>query len=133
MRVGITGTQRGTDLTQYTELERHLRDLRPDFLHHGDCVGADTEAHFVAGLMRIPVILHPPINPTKRAFCQGALETRDPKEYLVRNKDIVDETDMLIALPFGREEVQRSGTWATVRYARSLGRRIIMLYPRVRR
>jgi hypothetical protein len=41
------------------------------------------------------------------------------RPYLARNKDIVDACTILIATPAQNSEIQRSGTWATVRYAKS--------------
>jgi hypothetical protein len=61
--------------------------------------------------------VHPPTDDRKRAFCTGNGADWEPKPYLERNHDIVDETTILIACPNG-EERMRSGTWATVRYAR---------------
>jgi hypothetical protein len=46
-----------------------------------------------------------------------------------RNHDIVDETELLIACPGELAEAVRSGTWATVRYARKLGRPIVIFWP----
>jgi hypothetical protein len=71
----------------------------------------------------IRIVIHPPTDPKKRAFCKGAAEIREPKPYLDRNHDIVDEgSGLLIAAPFQEEEILRSGTWATVRYAWKIGR-----------
>jgi hypothetical protein len=96
-------------------------------LHHGDCVGADADAHAIARALRARVVVHPPWVTKKRAFCHGN-ETRDPLPYLERNHHIVDETDMLIATPRG-PELLRSGTWATVRYARQQGKVIVIIEP----
>jgi hypothetical protein len=75
------------------------------------------------------VFVHPPDDDTRRAYC-GVHPARlaAPKPYLMRNKDIVDQTSILVAAPKGPEE-KRSGTWATVRYARKLGRPIYICYP----
>lgn len=96
------------------------RGLAHEF-HHGDCVGADEQAHQLLKWMRtardtprVRVILHPPDNPSKRANCR-ADEVRKALPYLERNKEIVDETQFLIATPKGTEEELRSGTWATMR------------------
>ena len=51
------------------------------------------------------------------------------KDYLVRNHDIVDVCDVLVATPGQKEEQIRSGTWATIRYARKIRKQIIIVYP----
>ena len=51
------------------------------------------------------------------------------KEYIERNHDVVDTCDLLIAMPNTELEVVRSGTWATIRYARKLKKVIVILEP----
>ena len=98
-------------------------------LHLGDCIGADAEAYEEAVRLGIKTVGHPPDNASKRAFCEYD-EERPPKPYLARNRDIVMEgIDGLIAAPKEFVEVLRSGTWATVRYARKAGRRIWIVMP----
>jgi len=53
----------------------------------------------------------------------------DPAPYLERNRAIVDAGDIVLAAPQTLEEQQRSGTWATVRYGRRLGRLVVLLAP----
>ena len=50
------------------------------------------------------------------------------KRYLERNRDIVDACDILIACPRTLKEELRSGTWATVRYARKVGKPVAILW-----
>lgn len=50
------------------------------------------------------------------------------KPYLKRNIDIVDNTDILIGCPSG-EEIVRSGTWHTIRYAKKQNKKIMMIRP----
>lgn len=130
MKVGFTGTQIGMNARQQAELTEQLTLLRATEFHHGDCVGADEEAHHLvrARFPSIKIICHPPTNPLKRAGCTSD-GYREPKEYLDRNRDIVDETDYLIAAPATRTEKRRSGTWYTVRYARKLNRDHKILRP----
>lgn len=105
------------------------RDKVTEF-HHGDCTGADSEAHDVAdgafGVKKIWV--HPPDDPKKRAFRVSPHVLR-PRPYLERNRAIVDACDVLIATPKSTSEELRSGTWATVRYARKSGKRVLILEP----
>jgi predicted Rossmann fold nucleotide-binding protein DprA/Smf involved in DNA uptake len=129
MRIGFTGTQKGMNSTQRENLAYLLRNASgKNEFHHGDCIGADAEAHELALDNGIAVILHPPENSTRREFCQGHVHEEAPKPYIERNHDIVDACEVLVATPSG-EEVQRSGTWATIRYAKRIGRKCIILYP----
>jgi len=50
------------------------------------------------------------------------------RPHLDRNRPIVDSCDVLLACPHGPEE-PRSGTWATIRYARKVGRKIFVFWP----
>ncbi len=127
MKVGITGTRGGATPQQLTELRRALTVMGATEIHHGDCIGADNQAHSVAQYLGLRIVIHPPSVDTKRAWNHGD-ESREPKPYLVRNYAIVDETECLIALPAGMEQL-RSGTWATVRYAKRQGRPVLVLTP----
>lgn len=49
--------------------------------------------------------------------------------YLQRNKVIVDRCGVLVAAPGEAQEQLRSGTWSTIRYARRVGRPVIMVLP----
>jgi predicted Rossmann fold nucleotide-binding protein DprA/Smf involved in DNA uptake len=119
--------------------EERLRELLYSWefteLHHGDAIGVDELAHKMAAARRnalaragtrLTIISHPPVNDSKRAFCEDADEVCVPKDYLERDRDIAAESDVLIALPSTADEQRRSGTWATVRYARKLGRVLII-------
>ena len=97
-------------------------------VHHGDCIGADAQAHEIACTLGREVTIHPPTSGTYRAWKTGS-DVRAPKAYLTRNKDIVRETDMLIAAPAETTEQVRSGTWSTVRFARKLGKRVFVILP----
>lgn len=131
-RVGFTGTQIGCSDHQIAAMTRVFVGLKMSVLHHGDCIGADEMAHYIARVMEVSVEKHPPIIQTKCARCEmlpGEI-THSSRDYLVRNHDIVDLSTVLVATP--KEEVgeeMRSGTWATVRYARKLRRTIYVIRP----
>lgn len=104
---------------------------RPDVeeLHEGDCVGADAQAAAIAlALGDVTIVAHPPTIGDHRAYA-FAHEWREPKDYIPRNHDIVDETELLLATPGLSYEEQRSGTWATVRYARNCDRSVVVFWP----
>ncbi len=135
MRIGFTGTQNGMTGNQkeairdwiktHSKFTQHITEV-----HHGDCIGAD--ASFVE-LMRelcpnAKVVCHPPSNPNKRAYVPSDT-TFEPKDYLTRNKDIVANSDLIIAAPKGTKEEIRSGTWSTIRYAHKTAVDIFVFYP----
>ena len=131
MSVGFTGTQRGMTGAQKDAFRALMRSFSARGLqqfHHGDCIGADADAHKIARELLFRIILHPPENAGKRAFCQ-ADEVFPVKPYLVRNHEIVQESTVLLATPGESVEQLRSGTWATIRFAQKIGRRGLILYP----
>lgn len=127
MKIGFTGTQIGMDQFQRTQLYHHLIDLGATEFHHGDCIGADKEAHDVALAAGVEIIVHPPENDKKRAFCEGYKRRANPLPYLERNRRIVESCDVLIAAPKSNQEELRSGTWSTYRYAKRIGKAVILL------
>lgn len=129
--LGFTGTRRGLMTRQTAELQALLLRLRQrgaTEFHHGDCVGADAAAHDIAKGLGYRVVIHPPLNDAARAYKHGD-DVRAPAPYLERNRMIVRACDALIAAPAQREEQRRSGTWATVRFARTQARLLYMLWP----
>jgi hypothetical protein len=131
MKIGFTGTRNETTLEQRSAFRIRFDRLKPPSpveLHHGCCLGADEDAMSIGAYRH--VVGHPP---TDRSFWSSyandlSNEVREPKPYLERNKAIVDETNELWAMPEG-PEVMRSGTWATIRYARKLKRPIAIFWP----
>lgn len=122
MNVGFTGTRVGMSNKQKLQLIHILNMFRKP-IHkfiHGHCVGADREAE---------VIYVSPRSTHLRRVYAGVV--RYPAHAygspLERNRAIVARVDVLIAAPQTDKEVLRSGTWATVRYARAKGIPIIML------
>jgi hypothetical protein len=103
--------------SQHRTVAQLLCELEPRTLHHGDCIGADAQAHAIARSLGIDVIIHPPSITKKRAFCVGAQDVLPPLPYLMRNDAIIEATDVLVATPSTEHEQQRSGTWATIRHA----------------
>lgn len=116
MKVGFTGTSRGMSAGQCYELKQLLSGdaLLPDRvteLHHGMCVGADCQGNEIARELSISTVGHPPVNKSKYYGCV-CNQVRPQKEYLARNKNIVNETDLLFIGPDWPEYL-RSGTWST--------------------
>ncbi len=130
--IGFTGTQIGMTQAQKNVVKR-LSNLLYEHgcaFHHGDCIGSDEQAHKIFWKGCYKVFIHPPISEEKRAFCRVPKDAiYEPKEYLERDKDIVDACQFLIATPKDEKERMRSGTWATIRYARLGKRNHVVIFP----
>jgi hypothetical protein len=115
MTIGFTGTREGMSDCQIHQFERIVLALSYNLLefHHGDAAGADRQARdLISGSFSryIEIVAHP--------------AGPDP---LARNREIVAESDILIAAPLTDKETIRSGTWATIRYARRAGIPVVQL------
>lgn len=97
--------------------------------HHGDCVGADARAHYIAAAYGVRIVRHPPIDEKLWANMSGADETWPAKSYLERDRDIVDTCDLLVAAPREMQEEHRGGTWYTIHYARRIGKLVTIIWP----
>lgn len=131
MKVGFTGSRRGLTEAQRNALRLELVSLvGVSEFHHGDCVGADEQAHNLVRILRpfCTIVLHPCDINEMRAFCR-ADKTYAAKKPLDRNMAIVREVDVLIACSGESTEKRRSGTWATVRYAAKMQRKTILILP----
>lgn len=135
MNVGFTGTRVGMNAKQKMTvkflLDILLRTVNNVF-HYGACVGADDEAAKIANELGYHIVAHPAtgLTPLARSMLAEPMGTVwKPKPALERNKDIVDVSEVLIAVPRTSEERLRSGTWATVRYARGLNKKIWFVNP----
>lgn len=130
-KYGFTGARSGLNDIQKDKITKLLKEDiqngKKIEIHHGDCVGADTDFHNICKnlSMDIKIIIHPPSNNTMRSFCISENIHRQ-KSYLDRNKDIVNDSDILIACPFNDIEQLRSGTWATIRYAKKINKPILL-------
>jgi hypothetical protein len=134
--VGFTGTKNGMKPNQREELREYLTklfELGYRVFHHGDCIGADAQAARIAKDIGFYLICHPghpkdKNNTMFRAFTDFNDEVREAKPFIARDHDIVDESNTMVATPAG-EEVPRSGTWTTVRYARKRRKSLHIIYP----
>ncbi len=141
MKFGFTGTRAGMTEKQHRACISIFESFGGKEIHHGDCIGSDYDIHQAFIYRPIDIVVHPPIVDKFRAYSgrrvtttapgrtvvHNAIEFRRPKSYFARNRDIVEETDALIAAPLTEEE--KGGTWYTINYARQLKRRIFIVLP----
>ena len=131
MKIGFTGTQVGMTRKQKNVFEKCILQivmLESVEFHHGDCVGSDEQASRIIHKYGMKIVIHPPMDRKKRAFCKYDKIVKE-KPYLVRNRDIINDTEILFATPKEEFEVLRSGTWSTIRYALKLNKDVIIIYP----
>lgn len=127
--LSFTGSRNGMTDSQKHESEQVLSEVKPESLVHGDCVGADCDIHQIAMNREVRVLIRPCTIVSMRANCRGGTLLSDPEPPLVRNRKIVQDGDMLLATPIQYQEITRSGTWSTIRFARRKNKPIIIIYP----
>ncbi len=127
MKIGFTGTRIGMTAAQKSTFQSLMRHFTPTEFHHGDCVGADADAHEMAEKY-CHIVVHPPIDSTHRARKLGRVMCQ-PKTYFARNRDIVNDTDRMIATPMQAEHQDRGGTWYTIDFARKKGKPVAVINP----
>jgi len=117
--VGISGTRYGANrkqISKITELLIGFKEQGAKKFRHGDCMGVDVEAAEIARELGYRIIKHPgPIGVGSKADF-----TMDILPFLDRNKVIVRCSDIMLIVPHTNQEVLRSGTWATYRYAKEM-------------
>jgi hypothetical protein len=132
--VGFTGARAGMTPAQAQAVDALLGRLaernptRALCGLHGDCVGADADFDAICKRRSIAVKIRPASIPGMRAGCDSEA-IAEPRPPLVRNREIVADSELLIACPRTREEVRRSGVWATIRAMRHKGGPIYLVAP----
>ena len=140
MKISFTGTRKGMTISQWasvaTVMAVSLDTEGGNEWHNGDAIGADHQAN--QSMFNIKKMYpefgivthgHPCNLPQQRAHDEYDIE-HEIKPPLVRNRIMVDSSDMLIAAPFEYDEVIRgSGTWATIRYAKAHGVETWIIWP----
>ena len=119
LKVGFTGSRDGMSLYQGSQLADlfsllMVRDYGGEF-HYGTHAEVVLKADEQAAKMA--------------AACGFRLRPYHAVQggELLRNRRIVEAVDLLVAAPATDREIQRSGTWATVRYARRKTIMVVML------
>jgi hypothetical protein len=93
------------------------------------CIGGDADGHEIAREIGYFIVGHPPSDKRLMATDLQCEEIWEAKPYLDRNKDIARCGHALLACPAEPEEQSRGGTWSTVRFARKIGRTVVLFLP----
>jgi len=133
MILGFTGTRVGMTPAQRAALRDDAVPLAATLIH-GGAPGSDEEfdAFMVAAGLPITAIEVYPTSDYRATMWRGDGSGRTvhpPMAPLVRNRIIVARCTRLLATPITMIEIVRSGTWATIRYARAAGKPVTILRP----
>lgn len=133
VHVGVTGTRSGMTPEQKQDFTDFLYEVVDEsvgseiIFHHGDCVGADEQAAKIAEKLGFLIVAHPPIKEENRAHYNSDVIV-EPKDYLARNRDIVDVCTEVFACPKSLTD-HKGGTWYTIRYAQEHGVKVTIVEP----
>ena len=129
MKIGVTGTREGANDRQLMNVIAFMESLGTGHeLHHGDCEGVDVQVAAAAKALGWRIVCHPPKSDETQGHFGGD-EVRQPLGYLHRDRNIVDETSMLIVVPLQNEWQSKGGTWYTHDYATRQGKPVSIFYP----
>lgn len=129
--LAFTGSAAGMDAKQAIAVMELLVAIHPKYVHEGGCVGADAQFHTLVDMFFPDIVVHRHPGDVREDMVStyiGDAHVHPMQQPLDRNKTMVDESRVLLATPH-REEYQRSGTWATIRYARKQGKPRFIVYP----
>jgi hypothetical protein len=122
MEIGVTGSRHGLSERQLAWARAFLTTNKHSIaaVHHGDCVGADSEFHdLVREIVPTAVLhVHPPTNPLFRARKRGLVYPC--LHYHTRNTRIIQLCTHLLAFPAAGRS---TGTRWTIHAAQSMNRR----------
>lgn len=123
LSIGFTGTREGFTAAQREYFEAILAGLalanRYGDFHHGDCQGADAEAHDMVRALcpDWTIHIHPgPEGDSWRAHKTGD-KTYEPKTHFARNRDIVRVSSLIVGVSKTDHRLDRGGTWYTLDFA----------------
>lgn len=136
LKIGVTGTRSGMNEYQRHKVYKFLKEITNNGgssfqeLHHGDCVGVDVQVAQMAKEFNFKIICHPPEKNELRGYFISD-HYKIPLSYFARNRNIVDECDILLVVPYQTEWQKVGGTWYTHDYAKKKKKQIVIFWPEV--
>lgn len=137
--IGFTGTRNGMTQQQRNLIITLIKVARMKAKHlvvglHGDCVGADADFDELCKKAGIETWSRPCNYPNMRAYTKSK-QIAEVTNPMARNREIVKQCSVLLACPPTEEELEKGGTWKTIRMGRKRQRRdkdlnIYIVYPK---
>ena len=136
LKVAFTGTRQGMTEEQAKTVGVWLMNHETEIsqLHHGACIGADVDFHNICIDMEMIRLVH--VHPSDNKNTNQLRQLKQIENVamiwpietpLARDWTMVQHCDILLATPLQDDEVVRSGTWTTVRYARKLRKKVRLI------
>ena len=136
MVLAFTGTRQGATEQQLKTAILHLSLEPQHYILNGACEGADRAIHGAildAGLGGKVRFEFWPSNEEQNKWALKVLRPKDLlfgiEKPLKRNNFMINRAEGLMAMPKGYREALRSGTWATIRYARKIKKPVTIVWP----
>lgn len=129
--LGFTGTREGMTQAQRAALPSVVSAL-PERIIHGGARGADAELHawlLMAGMAPGSIDVWPASLDRWSFYADTGAVVHPIAAPLARDHIIAKNCDRLLATPRTMTEIIRSGTWATIRYARKARKPITIVLP----
>ncbi len=131
--LGFVGTRAGMTAAQLRSVRACFVDAVEDgarVFHHGDCVGADEEAYWMARDFELILVAHPAV--MRHEFRARTVndERREMATPPIRNEVLIEESDLLIAAPARDSNRHKRGgvAWHAVRHARRVGKPVWLVF-----
>lgn len=132
--LGISGSRNGCSQVQYDAVWDFLRVASQKAYHTlntGCCLGVDELVTVLAYYdYKMKIIAFPPRVETylSRITLDLADDAHDPEDYLIRNGNIVRNSELMLFVPKNFHD-DHSGTWSTMRYAGRLSKKMKIFWP----
>lgn len=111
MKLAFTGTRQGMTAKQVVTVTDLVVLADPSEARHGVAIGSDAAFHRIVRTNKptAKIIGYPPANPKYRDFTLDCGEWMPEADYGVRDRQLVEASEALIATPRGYKEELRSG------------------------
>lgn len=119
MKIGIVGSRKRNTIQDKQLIEQYLKNVTISEIVSGGCKqGADKFAEEISVEQNIPIKLFLPELKNVKYYYEAT------EKYYKRNKQIAEYCDILIALV---SKDRKGGTENTIKYAKQLNKKIILL------
>lgn len=138
MNIGFTGRRDGLSQEQHNALDKFLFKIKKENFNtittiQGGCIGADEQFYHLSkvyDMYRITYPGHSAKDNTSLSFdYSDSNEIAISKTYFERNRNIVNDSYLMVACPYGDDFNKSGGTNYTINYSIKQGKKIYIILP----